>query len=226
MSRFASFDTARTGGQTNSAYILEFWCSQDLALESAAVIIDRERECVLLVRDPLRQIYTLPRGESDDLEALVSSPLQCAQEKTGLQCARLPLPRLDKKQIIPPDKNMRNAHAIATYARSISTTSAFYVSFGTLWRPLENSKYPDGFQRITFWYSGYINSDAHQHLPASTGPALDSAEPPCMFVPIPEALERIKDVDDHAWRALTISEALWKASKTTTTTTSQQSSPA
>ncbi|EJD39545.1 hypothetical protein AURDEDRAFT_187297 [Auricularia subglabra TFB-10046 SS5] len=189
---------------------MAFWCASDFIQEIGAVIIDRDTDRVLLVYDELRRMYTLPRSLKEDDEDLLA-PLDGAQAKSGLRCSRLPLPRLTKRYIVPPDKNWDNLQAKTAYLPSELITDPFYVSFCTYWRKAKDVQWPDGYQLITYWFSGTIEVDNGEGLQLE--PPDESQQPRYMLVSVQDALARLKNEDPAACGALSMFQAIWTVGK-------------
>ncbi|EJD39539.1 hypothetical protein AURDEDRAFT_116091 [Auricularia subglabra TFB-10046 SS5] len=186
-----------------------FWSASDFSQETGAVVIDRRTERVLFIFDEPRQMYTLPRSKMDNIEALMQSPLDSAQTKSGLRCSRLLLPRLAKRYIVPPDKNWDNVRAKTAYMPSQLTTDPFYVSFNTQWEKIEGVNWPDGYQVLTYWYGGIIDVDADSADELAPLDEPESQRSPYQLLPIQAALSRLEGKDAVAHGALSMFSAIW-----------------
>ncbi|EJD40140.1 hypothetical protein AURDEDRAFT_115947 [Auricularia subglabra TFB-10046 SS5] len=183
--------------RNSSSFVINgsFSCS-DCTIEARAVIVDRQRELILLVYDEMLAMYTLPRSRSNDLDDLMRSPLAAAEAKSGLHCARLPLPRMSKRTVVPNDGNWKDAQASVVYTGG-ETTAPFMMSFHTEWKR-HKSSYPTGYQLVTHWFCGYIddeNVDRSSRL---------GSRPPYTLLSLQEALSHLQDRDKDACKALSI----------------------
>lgn len=178
------------------------WAYADCVVEARAVIIDRQSEDVLFVYDEKLAMYTLPRTRSSDLDALLWSPLQAAELKSGLHCARLPLPRMVKGTEVSADRDWNKAQTEVGYIGG-EITSPFIVSFDTEWRTVPEDKWKSGYQVITNWFTGYIeDKDVDRSVQA------EDQQPPYILLSLKDALSRLEDRDKDGFRALSVFEQM------------------
>ncbi|KZV81746.1 hypothetical protein EXIGLDRAFT_779380 [Exidia glandulosa HHB12029] len=196
----ADFEPCATRNSTQLNTWL-FWAAADIRVQTGLVVIDRTKECILVVRSNTLETDALPRGEHEDFIALLGEPLRQAEVACGHKCRRLQLPKMEKKYI----NNFREA---VTCLTDEMTTDTIYMTFGTLWVETSEQPWPDGFQLITFWYAAEVDF-SNALLDGAPKP---SPDPSARWVPLEDALDAIKG-DKAGSTVLGVFKQLWEISK-------------
>ncbi|KZV79872.1 hypothetical protein EXIGLDRAFT_846098 [Exidia glandulosa HHB12029] len=172
------------------------WASADFRIQVGLVVIDSKRDRVLFVREHGTDTDTLPRGADEDVNEMLRSPLRAAEAVCGRKCHRLALPKLEKDYV----DGGREAVACVT---DESTIDPFYVTFDTLWVDRPGQRWPDAYQRITFWFAGSVDFDASPDSP----PAAPS-DGSLRWVPLEDVLDVAKG-NDLTVMILNVFKQLW-----------------
>ncbi|KZV80481.1 hypothetical protein EXIGLDRAFT_845485 [Exidia glandulosa HHB12029] len=187
------YEFGRTQNTTPFLYSNAFWASPDFKVQTGVVVLDRKQERVLLVHNERLNMETFPREVSDDINALLCSPLRYAESVCGYRCHRLALPKLSKGYTEPDHK------AIARITNE-KTTEPFYMTFDTLFVDTPSERWPQGYQLITFWYAACVDWDSSH---GSSG-----VDPSAKWVPLSAASTVLKG-DEFGTMVLHVFEQLW-----------------
>ncbi|EJD39540.1 hypothetical protein AURDEDRAFT_146559 [Auricularia subglabra TFB-10046 SS5] len=180
------------------------YSAADLAFQSGAVIINKNGK-VLLLEDIKSGRIELPRsGIPRSLEDLFTSPLEFAEEKTGLSLERLPLLKITRRYRDPNVAKWGLLEQELVFGDS-TTTNPFSVGIDIVY--LQHPDFPDSRQSITSWYAGFVR----EHPPS--GSAHNGVR--LHFMSIEEAIQTVQDpyCDHVAAAALTLFEAVWKGTR-------------
>lgn len=88
-----------------------------------------------------------------------------------------------------------------------TTTDPLHITFDTLWVENPDQRWPDGFQRLTFWFAARVDFNSLPDNPP--GSPLDLS---ARWVPLQDALAAIEG-DEPGSTVLAIFKQLWENSK-------------
>ncbi|KZV80477.1 hypothetical protein EXIGLDRAFT_845482 [Exidia glandulosa HHB12029] len=172
-----------------------FWASADFRMQTGVILLDKRQERVFFVKNGRLGVKTFPRGESGNIDALLGSPVLCANAMCGYKCDRLGLPVLTKEYREPDHK------AVARVKDELSD-DPFNVTFDTLWDHTTGEKWAQGYQLITYWYAAVVDWDH----PLSD---ISRRDPTAEWVPLKDAPAMLEGKDEMGSISFTVFRQLW-----------------